>query len=277
MAQITFGGAPINSLDSTTTTLTEDSSTTNTESSNLNNRSLASRWISTGTSGQLEIDLGSTSVSMGAIGIIHSLSTVGTLRIRADNSTTFTSTELIESTTADIWTSTGYTNNKQGLRLYLFNGVDAGSTSDTDPKRRYLLLNFNDTGSTGVEVSRILVSEPIEFSGGFRYGHNLGMNDLSVVQLNAWGRLFAEDRSRQDTVSVTMHNLTKDDAFQKLKQKLMRQMGTHGEMMVRLLPDDTEFEEEQTFYCRFRSMPTLVSVATPKMRYAAGIVLEELL
>jgi hypothetical protein len=217
---------------------------------------------------------------MGAIGILHSLSTAATFQVQADNSTGFASTELLQSSTAEvaIWNSTGYVASdsttlvKAGTKLVLLN-----STSDSDPKRRYILFNFTDTGMGTVQINRLVVSEPIEFTNGFKYGHNYTMTDLSEVRMTAFGRLHAEDRPTMDGIELSLNQLSQDDAMQKFKQKLMRPLKTHGEMVVSLRPDVTSFEEEETIYCRFKQMPRIVNIPTPKIRYTAKCVLEELL
>lgn len=214
--------------------------------------------------------------------VSHNLSSNATYAVLRDDSSGFSSTALVASSTFNAWNSTGFA---QGTS---FQGGSVSAprtlawlTTETSPSGLdWTRLSVVDTANPDgyLQAGCLLAGEKLELGAvNFRYGWNYTLEDLSRVQVTPNGTVLADKRPKRRKLSISYSALTEAEAYENVVHQLMRQKGRTDPFVLVLRPNTTEQWHNQTMYCRLASDLSLSNLAVPTPHYGTALTFEELL
>lgn len=268
----TFLGVPYNLVS--TANLTAGSESSNFPGANLATFSPQEIWQTSGTTdaATIEVDLGSTDGgSVGGMYLVnHNLSTVGTIRVRGDNTTAFSSTELIDSGVSAAWTAGGLSTDIQGDFFWI---STAGNAS-----RQYWLIDIADTGglSSSISAGHMGLGNALSFNFNANYGATLDYMDLSRASVTANGFSYIDSGPIQKKFNLQFSHLTNSTAFEDVVTNIFRRKGTNSSFFFCLQPDLSTERHNLSALVRAGRSNTLQSIVNKNFPWAFSVSLMEI-
>jgi len=271
--------------DGTITAHTTELDTTYTKAENVQAMQLSKSYVTdNNTSAFMEFDFGSQKIVDTVAVLGHNLDqSVGTVRVRLGNDSTFATTEY-DSTAVPAWPTV----EEFGFLAwgeFHWGGILSGTAAldytisffkvlAQAVQVRYMRLDFASTGPL-IEIGRVFAGPSYRPTNSMAFGWEITWVDDSIVTKSMNGNTFIDERPRYRRLSFTLPALGSGEIFHNIFNHLDRRRGIAKDIIVIPQPSDETTFITQNIYGRMLDLNPIENRAP--LYYERQIEIEEII
>lgn len=243
---------------------------------NTKNRRLSKLARSTNiltSSTKFDIDMGA-STTVGCVALIaHNLSVGATVRIQGDDANDFSSI-VYDSGDTYMWPSGMI---PQSLLEWEEDNFWLGTISQqaiagyktpfihflpVQQNLRYWRVLITDTSNSDgyINLGRVFIGAAFVPTYNISYGRGLVVNDASAIETSLTGEEFFDQKQRYRVHTLSLDFLSRTEAYTNILD-MQRNIGTTGEILISLDPDDTSNVPRHSFMGRLQSISPVLEAS----------------